>query len=359
VFQGATTYPCIIRITKSVPRTSFEVTQVKTLDFQSLSDYVKKNHYSVNQSTLNDSGWSLVDESMQALLDKLKRNGVPLGEYVSGKIYRGVLTGLNEAFVVDAQTREKLIDEDPKSLELIKPFLAGKNIRRYEKPVSDKYLIHMPRGWTKERSNNSKNALGWLKEKYPAITNHLLPFCEAAEKRYDKGEHWWELRACGYYDEFEKTKILWPGISAQVTAFAYDDEGYYGNDNNHLIISDDKYLLGIINSSLSRKILTSICDKVQGGFYRIKIIYVTQLPIRAIDFSNPDDVALHDRIVSLADQMLSLNKQLKEARTPHELTALQRQIEATDEQIDALVYELYGLTEEEIRIVEDKCAYSQ
>ena len=137
VFQGATTYPCIIRITKSAPKTSFDVTQVKTLNFQSLNDYVKENHYSVNQLALDDNGWSLTNEGTQALLDKLKGAGVPLGEYVSGKIYRGVLTGLNEAFVIDAQTRERLIAEDPKSLELIKPFLAGRDIKRYEPPVSD------------------------------------------------------------------------------------------------------------------------------------------------------------------------------------------------------------------------------
>jgi hypothetical protein len=119
-----------------------------------------------------------------------------------------------------------------------------------------------------------------------------------------------------------------------------------------MIICDDKYLLGILNSSLIRTILMSICDKVQGGFYRLKIIYVEQLPIRTIDLSDPADLARHDRMVSLVDQMLSLHKQHKEARTPHEQTGLQRQIEATDGQIDALVYELYGLTEDEIRIVE-------
>ncbi len=150
VFQGATTYPCIMRITKSAPRTSFEVTQVKTLDFQSLSDYVEENHYRVNQSALDDKGWSLADESTQALLEKLKATGVPLGEYVRGKIYYGIKTGLNEAFVIDAATRERLIAEDAKSAELIKPFLAGRDIKRYEQPKSDKYLIFMPRGWTRE-----------------------------------------------------------------------------------------------------------------------------------------------------------------------------------------------------------------
>jgi len=96
----------------------------------------------------------------------------------------------------------------------------------------------------------------------------------------------------------------------------------------------------------------SICDKVQGGFYRLKIIYVEQLPIHIIALSDPQEVTRHNHMVSLVNRMLSLHKQLQEARTPHEQTGLQRQIEATDGQIDALVYELYGLTEEEIRIVE-------
>ena len=83
-----------------------------------------------------------------------------------------MLTGLNEAFVIDEPTRERLIAEDPKSAELIKPFLAGRDIKRYEQPKSDKYLIFMPRGWTRERSSNAKDALGWLKKNYPAKANH-------------------------------------------------------------------------------------------------------------------------------------------------------------------------------------------
>jgi hypothetical protein len=83
-------------------------------------------------------------------------------------------------------------------------------------------------------------------------------------------------------------------------------------------------------------------------------MYISQIPISVIDFSDPADVAHHDRMVSLVDRMLALHKQLQDVRTPHEKIAIQRQIEATDRQIDALVYELYGLTEEEIRIVEGR-----
>jgi hypothetical protein len=100
-------------------------------------------------------------------------------------------------------------------------------------------------------------------------------------------------------------------------------------------------------------VIRCIIPELRGGYYTLGRIYVETFPIRTIDFSKPDDVAHHQLMISLVDQMLSLNKQLQEVRTPHEQTSLKRQIEATDHQIDALVYDLYGLTEEEIKIVEE------
>lgn len=96
-----------------------------------------------------------------------------------------------------------------------------------------------------------------------------------------------------------------------------------------------------------------ISSTKRGGYYEYKPMYLIQLPIRIIDFSDPADVTCHNQIVSLVERMLDLHKQLPEAKTPHEKTALQRQIETTDRQIDNLVYELYDLTEEEIKIVEE------
>ena len=353
VFLGATTYPCIIRIVRRPPQSSFQATQVKTLNFNDLGEYVNENGYKVNQLTLDDSGWSLADEATQALLDKLKGKGVPLGEYVGGKIYRGILTGLNEAFVIDAQTRERLIAEDPKSEELIKPFLAGRDIKRYQQPVNDKYLILIPRGWTREKSSNAKDALGWLKGNYPSVANHLLPFAQAAGKRYDKGEYWWELRACDYYNEFEKQKIVYAEIASK-GQFTLDNGYKYYDTTAYIISCDDDlmYLIGLLNSKLWTFLFSKQSSEIRGGFFRWKRQYLSPLPIRTIDFSEPADVVRHDSLVSLVDRMLALHKQLQETRTPHDEIALKRQIEATDRQIDALVYELYGLTEEEIGVVE-------
>jgi len=352
VFLGATTYPCIIRIARRAPLASFQATQVKTLGFNDLGEYVIENSYKVNQLTLDDSGWSLADEATQALLDKLKGKGVPLGEYVGGKIYYGIKTGLNEAFVIDAQTRERLIAEDPKSAELIKPFLAGRDIKRYQQPMSDKYLI-----FTRH---------GIRIDDYPAIKKYLSQFKQRLEPRPKdwKGTAWngrkpgaylwYEIQdTIDYHEEFEKPKIIVPAI-VRTASYAYDRLGIYSNDKTSIIPTDDQYLLGILSSKVADIIIHSISSTKQGGYFEYKPMYVSQIPIRTIDFSDPADVARHDSLVSLVDRMLALHKQLQEARTPHDEVALQRQIEATDRQIDALVYELYGLTEEEIRIVEGR-----
>jgi len=354
VFQGATTYPCIIRTIKREANTSFRVTQVENLDFSDLDNYVSEHCYHINQAALEDIGWTLADENTQALINKLLSKGMPLGEFVNGKIYLGVLTGLDKAFIIDEPTRNKLIAEDPRSAEVIKPFLMGRYIKRYQPPVSDKHLIFMPKGWTRKKMDESSDSLDWLMKNYPAIANHLIPFADAAAKRdgSNQGEYWWELRSCEYYDEFEIPKILWPEISGSAR-FAFDESGAYTNHKVYLITRATYYLLGLLNSSPLRLYIHSVCTDLQGDSFNFSVAFVRRTPIRTIDFSDPADVARHDRMVSLVEQMLALHKQLPEACTPHEKTALERRIEATDGQIDALVYELYGLTEEEIGIVEE------
>jgi len=303
----------------------------------------------VNQLTLDDSGWSLADEATQALLDKLNGKGVPLGEYVEGKIYYGIKTGLNEAFVIDAQTRERLIAEDPKSAELIKPFLAGRDIHRYETPMSNKFLIFTRRGIDIQD--------------YPAIMQHLIQFKERLmPKPKDwKGDgwkgrkpgtyKWYEVQdAVDYYSEFEKPKLMYLVFQVK-PAFTFDEAGTYANNAVWITPKPDKTLLGILNSKIGWLMISNYCTQIQNG-YQLIFNYLGKIPICTIDFSDPADVARHDSMVSLVDRMLALHKQLQEARTPHDEIALQRQIEATDRQIDALVYELYGLTEEEIGIVE-------
>jgi len=351
VFQQATTYPCILRVQKMPPKTIFSATIIKTLDFDDLNTYITDNCYEVQHTALNDDGCSLADKKTRALLDKLRQQGIPLNQYVDGKIYRGVLTGLNEAFVIDAKTRAKLIAKDANSEELIKPFLVGKDIKRYKMPVRSRYLILMKKGWTKNKSHGAKNAWIWLKNTYPSIAAHLKPFSKKAQKRYDQGEYWWELRACDYYEAFEKPKIIYPNICRK-PEFTFDKAGFYANQKCFIIPIQDEYLLGILNSSITFFLFRLILPKLRGNFYEPSYVYFKDFPIRTIDFNNPTDKTTHDKIVQLVEQMLKFNKQLSAHNDPQTQTILERRIKATDKQIDQLVYRLYNLTAEEIEIVE-------
>ena len=143
----------------------------------------------MRRNALDESGWSLVPKAEQGLLEKLRNKGVPLGEHVNGKIYRGVLTGFNRAFVIDEATRNKLVAEDPKSDEMIKPFLAGRDIKRYLPVKTEKYLVLFPKGFTNKKCSGRSKPWDWIKKEYLSLASHLEPFREKAEKRYDKGSN--------------------------------------------------------------------------------------------------------------------------------------------------------------------------
>jgi hypothetical protein len=361
VFQGATTYPCIIRISKNLPATSFNVTQLKTLNFANLKKHIEENSYTVDQKSLDDKGWPLADNRTQTLLETLKARGMPLGKYVDGKIYNGVKTGFNGAFIIDTNIKDKLISEDSKSADIIKPLLIGRDIKRYQPVISNRYILCIPWHFPLNDDINilsaSEKAETQFKKEYPAVYNYML----ASKTKLLDRDHaetgikyeWYALQRpkTELYLEFEKPKIVYTEIAAR-GQFTLDLGGHHPEATTYMLGTDSKYLLGILNSNLWTFLFSKSSSEIRGGFYRWKHQYMSPLPIRTIDHTDPADVASHDRMVSLVDQMLSLHKQLKEARTPHEQTSLQRQIEATDGQIDALVYELYGLTEEEIRIVE-------
>ena len=382
VFETATTYPCILRIRRGGPvwppksgqprrvAPTFYATGVKTLDFDNLQDYVTAHRYKVAKESLSDKGWSLVDEKAQTLLDKLRKVGMPLGEYVNGKIYRGVLTGLNEAFVIDDGTKKALIEEDPKSAELIKPFLVGKDIKRYQPPQKGRCLILIPKGWTREQLRHSREggnpvdngfrvkpgmtetgAWKWFNENYSAVAAHLGAFVDKGKKRYDKGEYWWELRTCDYYEEFEKPKIVYAEIATK-GQFTLDTDNFFSDTTSYIISQSAPYLLGLLNSTLMTFVFSKISSEIRGGFFRWKRQYMNVLPIRTIDFENPSEKAAHDKLVTLVDSMLELHKKKNALPPSAEREKIEREIIITDEKIDEIVYELYGVTEEERKIVE-------
>jgi type I restriction-modification system DNA methylase subunit/predicted type IV restriction endonuclease len=351
VFKTVTTYPCILKISRQKASARIRVCKVADLDFTDLTEYVRKHSITLPQKTLQDSGWSLADDGTEKLLKKIRGKGTPLGQYVNGQIYRGVLTGLNEAFVIDEKTRRQLIKEDKKSKEVIKPFLMGRNVQRYFTPENGLYLILIPKGWTKLKlKDHSGDPWKCLKTNLPAIAGHLVPFEKEANKRFDQGDYWWELRACEYYDEFQKPKIIVPAIT-QTATYAFDDSGFFSNDKTSIIASDSFYLLGLLNSKTLDFVMHSISSTKQGGYFEYKPMYLSKIPIRSVDLSVPSEKKLHDNIIFLVSSLLSLHKKLETA-TGQLNIILQREIVGKDRRIDDLVYELYGLSAEEIKIVE-------
>jgi hypothetical protein len=347
VFKKATTYPCILRIKKSPPEPAFMAARVDTLTNLDLTGYVEKHNFRIDRSGLDDKGWSLVGEDTQALIKKLMEMGQPLSEYVDGKIYRGILTGLNEAFVIDAATRERLIAQDPRSSELIKPFLAGRDIKRYETPTSNKFLIFTRRGVEIENYPAIKEYLGQFKDK-------LMPKPRNWKGGKWKGRkpgpyEWYEIQdTVAYHNEFKKPKIIYPNICSR-PEFTMDQNGWYTNQKCFIIAVDDLYLLGILNSSMTMFLIRSLLPKLRGSFFEPSYVYFKNFPIKVPNISK--DKYNQEQISRLVNEILSLHQQIVETKIDEDKLMLKRQIDIIDEQIDRLVFDLYGLSEEETAII--------
>lgn len=327
VFEEATTYPCIMHLVKGDPAGDFEAVNVATLDFpEGMDRYVSANTTKIAYADLLEEGWTLKDRKIQDLLAKIRSKGVPLSEYVDGKIYRGVLTGLNEAFVIDQETRDRLIAEDPRSAEIIKPFLAGRDIKRYKQPRSEKYLIFTRRGIDIDR--------------YPAILQHLSQFrtqLEPRPKDYKGSEwsgrkpgsyKWYEIQdAVDYYEEFEKEKIIYPNI-LQKPEFTIDRFNQYANQKCFIITNFDNNLLGILNSQLTFFLFKHLLPKLRGDFYEPSYKYLKDFPI------------VKARSVTLTELV---DKKLKVL-----------EVETIDGEINDEVYQLYSLTKDEIKLIENQ-----
>ena len=335
VFSEATIYPCILIIRKiRKPNPSIQICKVKTLDFTSLEEYIASNQVLMKQNSLDKNEWNIQSAEAGRLLNKLASSGTGLEEYCGAKINYGIKTGLNEAFVIDERTRNDLIEKDENSEEILKPYLTGEEIGRYAIKSKKKYIV--------------LTKIGVDIEKYPAVKNHLSSYRTKLEKRWDKGDHWYELRVCKYYDSFEKPKIIWGNLATRAS-FAFDRTGCHVNAPACILLTDSKYVLGILNSRLASFYLKSICAERQGGFVEQKPVYVRKMPIKSIPESQQMPmVALVDKMISLVDCLNDIGD-----KKTSESAKIEEEIGKTDAEIDAIVYELYGLTEDEIRIVEE------
>jgi hypothetical protein len=368
IFEGAKdTYVCIPLLARRRQPESVQVSRVSSLKFGDLDTYVSANNYRIPHVRLAPKAWSIKSDSETKVFDKITKVGTPLGQYVEGRMFYGVKTGLNEAFTLNGQQRAKMIVQSPSSGVLIKRFLGGQDIRRYWTKDVDQHLIVIPSGWTRShmaksvkkiRGASEKEAWSWLRSEYPAVSDHLLPFGEECRMRQDQGDFWWELRPCDYYQFFESPKIIFPDI-CKGPRFFLDTSGVYLANTAYCLGTAEKYLLAILNSRLFWFAISNISIPfgVRAGEFRYRLIYqyMEKVPIRPINFSDPADKSRHDKMVKLVDRMLGLNKQKHSGKlAPSQVERTDREIAAADAEIDDLVFELYGITDEERKIIEER-----
>ena len=204
------------------------------------------------------------------------------------------------------------------------------DLKKYSYDFSEIYLINTHNGVIKNNIERIK-----VKENYPTIYNYLASFLPQIEQRQDKGKHWSNLRNCAYLEDFEKPKIIWGEISDK-PKFTFDDSNYYVEATAFLMTGEKlKYLLGILNSKLSEWYFNQISTTTGMGTNRWKKYKIELLPIK--ELRDIEELSLE----KLVDQILTAKK----IDTKADTTSLEKAI-------DQLVYQLYGLTEEEIKIVE-------
>ncbi len=393
IFEGATTYPCIFVGRNSEPANQLSVSVLTAANSWDFNHNVSSTEEIFDISQFSSDTWVISSQKEKSLLEKLTSNHKTLKDFVGGEAYRGVLTGLSDAFFIDDSTKEFLIEKDSNSAELIRPLLRGRNIQAWQQVSDDQYLIC------------TFPALHLDIEKYPAIKNHLLSFgIERLEQSGAKGSRkktsnkWFETQdTINYYEQFAKPKIMYQAFQVK-PCFIYDEQGFYSNNSMWFIPTQSKSLLAILNSKMGWWLITKFCSQIQNG-YQLIWKYFGQIPIPAV---NNDSL-----LSSLADTMLSLNADLQQKRSrflrrlhenfegvkitgaletfdtlqfadflkelkkqkikltlpqqdewedyfgqyKSECNSFSEKIAETDRKIDGMVYELYGLTEEEIKVV--------
>lgn len=337
----------IISALNEPPSGSFNVATVSDTDYDDISAFAEEHASSCPSSRLTGEGWAFDSKDTAALMTKILSAGRPLGEYVEGRLYRGILTGLNEAFTLSAADAEELLRLEPDSADILRPFLSGRNVKRYSAPTVKKYLIFIPKGFTNANRGETQ-PWEWLSSKYPAAAARLAKYEKKAEARRDKGDYWWELRSCKYYDAFGRPKIICPSIVRQISA-TMDKSGLYSNDKTSVVAADDYYLLGLLNSSLMDFYFRRISAKLLNDHYELKPANLAKLPIREVSPTNSFQVRLYTEIERGAMELSSLCAVPKGERTDEEAESIRK----TERAINKAVCRLYKLTPQEINIVEN------
>jgi len=331
----------------------------ESVSLENIANVVRTDLQTIAQSELKPESWQLESPAVLRLLEKLRAAGKPLGRYVKERFYYGIKTGLNEAFLVDRAARDRLISEHKSSADILKPFLRGRDVKRWQTEFAEQYLIKI------ESSENNQHPWSGKSEKeaekifaatYPAIHARFEEFRSALKTREDQGKYFWELRSCAYWQEFKHSKILYQEIN-RTDCFALDDSGYFANNKLFMLPDAPKFWLGIFNSRLGSWYLHSFTGVPRGGFLALQWPVMKTFPIPAASAEQQKAVErLVERILAAKAQDARADVIFRTDPPPANTGAAgatAAQVSAWEREIDELVYALYALTPAEIKLVDE------
>ncbi|GAB4131946.1 MAG: hypothetical protein Fur0027_19340 [Raineya sp.] len=352
VFENATVDTNILLLQKNKPTQNFQLKAItlQKEDRQSIDQALQQK--AIILQKLSADAWFIGSNAEQQLKEKIERIGKPLKDW-DVKIYRGVLTGLNEAFIITTEKRNEILancqdeDERERTEAIIKPILRGRDIKRYYYEWAGLWVIVIPAGWTNKVNPSSlmdyKKAEQFITQQYPALMQYLKLFEEKAKKRDDQGDYWWELRKCAYYPEFEKEKVVWAETDQSLNTVIVPS-GMYLQKTCFMIISKKlKLINALLNSKISQWYIRKLSSNLGEKGMSLTKESVKEIPLPPI---TPANQSIVTQIELLVDKILAVNASASSASHPDADT------HAWEREIDRLVYRLYELTEEEIKIIE-------
>ncbi|GAB6136869.1 Eco57I restriction-modification methylase domain-containing protein [Halanaerobaculum tunisiense] len=281
VFKEATTDPCTIIIKKS------QFNNNHTINYN--------NKYFIPQKNLSEDGWSFITKRKFKLKNKIEEKGMKLKKW-NVKINYGIKTGYNKAFIINEKIKNRLIEKDPKSEEIIEPLLRGRNIDKYEIKSDYQYLLFT--GYDLD-----------ITKKYPAIYKYLKQFEEKLKNRYDQGKNWWNLRECNYYNLFKENKIVWMELSDK-PKFALDTNNFYSLNGSFIMTGNNlEFLISILNSKLSEWYFEKISNSSGVGTTQWRKFPIINLPIPQVN--SKKQIPFINKVQTITNGKKTLTKKQK------------------------------------------------
>ena len=320
IFADATTYTCIIRMTKAKSAGQIISSSIHNVNPETLAEDIEERKEVFQTKELTNGIWIISSRMDFEKSKAYKEKMLTLREFLGQDSYYGIKVGLSKAFNVSIETANRLIDEDASAKEILRPFMQGRGMRAFGKPDTGSYLLFIPKGFTmrafglnpddkedRKKMPKEQEAWEWFERTYPSVAHWLLQFKDDASKRTDKGDYWWELRACAYYDEFSMPKLFYQTFQVR-PCFIYSDQSVFCNNSMWFLSIKDKALLALLCSNMGWWLISKYCPRIQNGYQLIwdnfkQISIPSELPPRLgeladslmqdVESGHDDDYKLH------------------------------------------------------------------